>query len=322
MLRGAVAPFSLSIEEEIALDVVGKITHHPRHMTPPSTGRLVRLYAFALVILAGIGCLDYFLPYEVSFLAFYFIPISIVAVKCGRRWGIQMALLAALCWIGVSYFERPPRVSITIFLWNGVMRIVAFYIFAIAMSRMGSEIRNLRDLLPICSSCKKVRDDQGYWEQVEHYLEKHVPTRFAHGLCPDCSEKFIQPNVLLVQDEAELFFKLKNSLAKVSAPHSLRAVDSVDRAMDWLLGADSYIDRARFPLPDVLIINARATRGAFRLLSWLREHNDFRKLPVLIIGESGNREHLSNAYALGADAFFIESDDYADVAEFLQAARG
>ncbi len=47
----------------------------------------------------------------------------------------------------------------------------------------------LRGLLPICSSCKKIRDDQGYWKQVEHFVEDHSGTRFSHGICPDCMIK-------------------------------------------------------------------------------------------------------------------------------------
>ncbi|MFH0726964.1 MAG: HAMP domain-containing protein [Pseudomonadota bacterium] len=47
----------------------------------------------------------------------------------------------------------------------------------------------LRGLLPICCSCKKIRDDQGYWQQVEHFVEAHMDVRFSHGLCPDCAVK-------------------------------------------------------------------------------------------------------------------------------------
>lgn len=47
----------------------------------------------------------------------------------------------------------------------------------------------MRGLLPICSSCKKIRDDQGYWKQVEHFVEEHTGARFSHGVCPDCMTK-------------------------------------------------------------------------------------------------------------------------------------
>lgn len=50
------------------------------------------------------------------------------------------------------------------------------------------EVKRLNGLLPICASCKKIRDDKGYWKQVEMYLEEHSDATFSHGICPDCSE--------------------------------------------------------------------------------------------------------------------------------------
>jgi len=52
-----------------------------------------------------------------------------------------------------------------------------------------SEVKTLRGLLPICASCKKVRDDKGYWNQIDNYLETHSEVEFSHGLCPDCAKK-------------------------------------------------------------------------------------------------------------------------------------
>jgi len=51
-----------------------------------------------------------------------------------------------------------------------------------------AEIKTLRGLIPICSQCKKIRDDQGYWRILECYIEKHSEARFSHALCPECSD--------------------------------------------------------------------------------------------------------------------------------------
>ena len=51
------------------------------------------------------------------------------------------------------------------------------------------EVASLQGLLPICPSCKNVRDDQGFWEQIETHMERQAGTRFTHGLCPDCLEE-------------------------------------------------------------------------------------------------------------------------------------
>jgi response regulator RpfG family c-di-GMP phosphodiesterase len=52
-----------------------------------------------------------------------------------------------------------------------------------------AEIKTLSGLLPICASCKKIRDDQGYWTQLESYISKHSGAEFTHGCCPDCMKK-------------------------------------------------------------------------------------------------------------------------------------
>jgi PAS domain S-box-containing protein len=49
-----------------------------------------------------------------------------------------------------------------------------------------ASIKQLSGLLPICASCKKIRDDRGYWNQIEAYLMKHSDAQFTHGLCPEC----------------------------------------------------------------------------------------------------------------------------------------
>ena len=50
-------------------------------------------------------------------------------------------------------------------------------------------VKTLRGLLPICSSCKRIRNDRGYWEQVEIYVRDHSEADFSHGLCPECARK-------------------------------------------------------------------------------------------------------------------------------------
>ncbi len=48
------------------------------------------------------------------------------------------------------------------------------------------EVKELSGLLPICASCKKIRDDKGYWNQIESYIKKHSKAEFSHSICPEC----------------------------------------------------------------------------------------------------------------------------------------
>jgi len=57
------------------------------------------------------------------------------------------------------------------------------------IERSMKEIKQLRGILPICANCKKIRDDKGYWTQVEVYVSDHSDVEFSHGVCPDCAHK-------------------------------------------------------------------------------------------------------------------------------------
>lgn len=52
-----------------------------------------------------------------------------------------------------------------------------------------AEVKTLTGLIPICSNCKKVRDDQGYWDQVESYIAQRTAANFSHGICPECAKR-------------------------------------------------------------------------------------------------------------------------------------
>ena len=65
------------------------------------------------------------------------------------------------------------------------------------------KVKTLSGLIPICSNCKKIRDDQGYWNQVEKYVTEHSEAQFSHGICPECAKK-LYPDFDLYDDEGKL----------------------------------------------------------------------------------------------------------------------
>lgn len=58
-----------------------------------------------------------------------------------------------------------------------------------------SRVKMLQGLLPICSYCKKIRNDRNYWQQVEGYISDHSEAQFSHGICPDCYARIVQPEL-------------------------------------------------------------------------------------------------------------------------------
>lgn len=57
------------------------------------------------------------------------------------------------------------------------------------LERAGREIRQLRGIIPICAACKKIRDDAGFWRDVESYVTEHSAAEFTHSICPSCMEE-------------------------------------------------------------------------------------------------------------------------------------
>ena len=72
------------------------------------------------------------------------------------------------------------------------------------MLGLSTQVRQLESFLPICSYCKKIRDDQNYWQQIEAYLTERTTTRFSHGICPECYTQIVVP------DAAKLGIELRD----------------------------------------------------------------------------------------------------------------
>lgn len=78
--------------------------------------------------------------------------------------------------------------------WRRVRKRQMRTIEALKAEIAGSKI--LKGLLPICSACKNIRDDKGYWNQLEVYIRDHSEAEFTHGLCPDCMRKLYPVDIL------------------------------------------------------------------------------------------------------------------------------
>jgi PAS domain S-box-containing protein len=66
-----------------------------------------------------------------------------------------------------------------------------------------AEVRTLREILPICSYCSRIRDDTDYWQTVEDYISRHTATRFSHGICPSCEASKVEPLFAALEEGLE-----------------------------------------------------------------------------------------------------------------------
>ncbi len=72
-----------------------------------------------------------------------------------------------------------------------------------ALEEALAEVKQLREILPICSYCKKIRDDRQYWQQIDAYIGKQLDVRFSHGICPECRETIVKPQLEQMRRESK-----------------------------------------------------------------------------------------------------------------------
>jgi hypothetical protein len=157
-------------------------------------------------LLLVITYVDYKTGYELQFFLFYFLPISIAALRMKRISAYSIAVASAFCWLAADIFSRHPYSNEWFRFWNSLIRLAAFSIVAELLIRAQymaniqrrlnedlshalEQVKLLQGLLPVCCSCKKIRNKEEEWEQMESYIQRHSEADFTHGICPECAEK-------------------------------------------------------------------------------------------------------------------------------------
>jgi len=155
-----------------------------------------------------LGILDYLTGWEFGFFVFYFIPITFVAYRFKTASVIYISLLCSLIWFSADLLSGHPHIDTWYPFWDAAIRLTAFLLVGLSFNKSSSQlkkevvltaelrealsqVKTLTGLLPICCSCKKMRDDNGYWQQIEVFLAEHSDAKFTHGYCTNCAEKFM-----------------------------------------------------------------------------------------------------------------------------------
>ena len=155
-------------------------------------GRIAAVLKLAPILCVAIGILvlDLFIPKGVADGLLYVAPVAWIALWSNRHEASLVVMVAAICTACAiaGFLLSPPGLfwlgfanrAITIFVvWLTV-------VLSLTRKRVEEEVKTLRGLLPICSYCKKIRDDKGYWKQIEVYIAANSQADFSHGLCPEC----------------------------------------------------------------------------------------------------------------------------------------
>jgi CheY-like chemotaxis protein len=125
--------------------------------------------------------------------------------------------------------------------------------------------------------------------------------------------------ILHIEDDENDALLFQKACDRAGLPAVVQRVEAADEAMAYLLGEGVFGDRARFPMPHVIVLDLKMPRlDGFQFLKWLRQTEEFAAMPVLIFTASISREDKSRAIAEGANSYFIKPNSFEALVKLVE----
>lgn len=171
----------------------------------PASSRTMAIYIACILSMVGILLLDLRIPLGVAVVILYNAVILLALRTRSRGFILALAIVASVLTV-FPLFQKEPIDE----MWKAISNrsLAVFSIWAevyLGLQRWGTEekrehalrerekaleeVRVLQGFLPICASCKRIRDLEGSWTALEKYISEHSEVMFSHGLCPECTRK-------------------------------------------------------------------------------------------------------------------------------------
>jgi len=158
-----------------------------------------------LAFILGISYVDYASGFKFSLFPLYLIPIALISWNEKITVTILSSVLASIIILIKDIYYRTLVTDYA--YWDLFIKILLLFITSFMIWKIRnliiendravgelrqslSEIQELREMIPICAWCHSVRNDEGFYEKIESYLNKHTGSKLTHGICPSCVEKY------------------------------------------------------------------------------------------------------------------------------------
>ncbi len=117
--------------------------------------------------------------------------------------------------------------------------------------------------------------------------------------------------ILLVEDDPNDIILIKRALRKAKVVNPIQVVEDGEQAADYLTGEGAYVDRKRYPLPGLLLLDLKLPRkSGFGVLKWLRQQPVLKRLLVVVLTSSNEVADINRAYDLGANSYLVKPVDF------------
>jgi len=126
--------------------------------------------------------------------------------------------------------------------------------------------------------------------------------------------------VLCVDDSSDDTLLLQHACRRAGVSFALKAVEDGDKAIEYLTGKSDFSDRAKFPLPHLVLLDLKMpSKTGFEVLDWLRRHPEYKSLPVAVFTSSQHDSDIREAYRKGANCFLTKPVEYDALIQLVKA---
>ncbi|HOP62019.1 MAG TPA: hypothetical protein PK358_06055 [Spirochaetota bacterium] len=156
--------------------------------------RIIRTPLFSIVLAIMFLYFDYITGVEIQFPVLFILPVLLITWYNNLYWGIALSVflpLSSVYYICAWKTHPPAFIAINVIIRMAIILFIAYLLSLVKKQQqeLSERINNLEKFLPICSFCKKIRDEENNWHSIESYITGKTKTEFSHGVCPECAEK-------------------------------------------------------------------------------------------------------------------------------------